>query len=110
MSSNWWNRRKEILAHAREYVREIKRICVEKIDPDCRVILFGSVVRGNYRADSDIDVLLVIELADDVWKRAEVALKIHRELGFSDPLELHIVTPRIYEEWYKRFIDVYEEF
>ncbi|MBB5254154.1 nucleotidyltransferase domain-containing protein [Sulfurisphaera ohwakuensis] len=110
MSSEWWSRRKEILAHAREYVKEIKRICVEEIDKNCRVILFGSVARGKYRVDSDIDVLIITELADDVWKRAEIAVKIHNRLGFSDPLELHIVTPKIYNEWYKRFIDVYEEF
>jgi|GEM_PF-6105573 len=30
----WWSKRKEILAHARDYVREIKRICVEEIDKE----------------------------------------------------------------------------
>ncbi|MEM0173279.1 MAG: nucleotidyltransferase domain-containing protein [Sulfolobaceae archaeon] len=110
MSSDWWSRRKEILAHARDYVKEIKRICVEEIDKDCKVILFGSIARGNYRVDSDIDVLIITELANDVWKRAEIAAKIHKILGFSDPIELHIVTPKIYEEWYKKFIDIYEEF
>jgi predicted nucleotidyltransferase len=105
MSSKWWNKRKEILANAKDYVRKIRKICVEEIDINCRVILFGSVVRGNYRVDSDIDVLIITQLAKDVWKRAEIALKIHEKLGFSDPLELHIVTPEIYDHWYKRFID-----
>jgi len=54
--------------------------------------------------------LIITQLAKDVWKRAEIALKIHEKLGFSDPLELHIVTPEIYDHWYKRFIDFYEEF
>jgi len=60
--------------------------------------------------DSDVNVLIITELANDVWERAKIALKIHQKLGFSDPLELRIVAPKIYEEWYKRFIDVYEEF
>jgi len=47
MSSKWLNKRKEILANARDYVRKIRKICVEEIDINCRVILFGSVVRGN---------------------------------------------------------------
>ena len=47
MISNWWNKRKEILQHARDYVKEIKRICVEEIDKDCRVILFGSIAGGG---------------------------------------------------------------
>jgi len=38
------------------------------------------VARGNYRVDSDIDVLIITELADDVWKRAEIAVKIHNRL------------------------------
>ncbi|BDC18646.1 nucleotidyltransferase domain-containing protein [Acidianus sp. HS-5] len=61
--SNWWNKRKEILQNARDYVREIKKICVEEIDKNCRVILFGSIARGNYRVDSDIDVLIITDLA-----------------------------------------------
>lgn len=110
MSSDWWTRRKEILAHARDYVREIKRICVEEIDRNCRVILFGSVARGNYRPDSDVDVLIITELAKDAWSRAEIEAKIYKRLGIFGVFELHAVTPKVYEEWYKRFIDVYEEF
>ena len=110
MSSDWWSRRKAILANARKYVEEIKKICVEEFDKNCRVILFGSVARGSHRIDSDIDVLVVTELASDVWKRAEIAVRIREKLGFGDPIELHIVTPKIFEEWYKKFIDVYQEF
>ena len=98
------------MARARDYVREIKRICVEEFDRNCRVVLFGSVARGDFRVDSDVDVLIITELAEDIWKRAEIALKIQERLGFGDPIELHIVTPKIYEEWYKKLIDVYEEF
>ena len=70
MISNWWNKRKEILQHARDYVKEIKRICVEEIDKDCRVILFGSIAGGGgeLRVDSDIDVLIITELVNDVGK------------------------------------------
>ncbi|ABL78856.1 nucleotidyltransferase domain-containing protein [Thermofilum pendens] len=105
-----WSRRREILAHARDYARLIKRICVEEVDRDCRVILFGSAARGDYRVDSDVDVLVVTEKAVDALSRAEVAAKIYERLGFRDPVELHVATPREFEEWYKRFIDVYEEF
>jgi len=106
----WWSKRKEILDHARDYVREIKRICVEEIDQECRVILFGSVARGNYRVDSDIDVLIITEKGKTIWDKAQISSKIKEKIGFGDPLELHVVTRKEYEEWYKRFIDVYEEF
>ncbi|BAB65662.1 nucleotidyltransferase domain-containing protein [Sulfurisphaera tokodaii] len=106
----WWSQRKEILAKARDYVRKIKRICVENIDPECRVILFGSIARGNYRIDSDIDVLIITEKGKSAWDKAVISSLIKEKIGFGDPLELHVVTRKEYEEWYKKFIDVYEEF
>ncbi|MEM1598985.1 MAG: nucleotidyltransferase domain-containing protein, partial [Pyrobaculum sp.] len=66
------------------------RICIEEFDCSYRVILLGSVARRDYRVDSDIDVLVITELAEDTWKRAEIALRIRERLGFGDPLELHI--------------------
>jgi len=105
-----WEERKEILKNARQYVKLIKEICVKKIDPDCRVILFGSIARGNYRIDSDIDVLIITEKGKSAWDKAVISSLIKEKIGFGDPLELHVVTRKEYEEWYKKFIDVYEEF
>jgi len=57
---NKWEERIKILKNAREYVKRIKEICVNEIDKNCRIILFGSIVRGNYRIDSDVDVLIIL--------------------------------------------------
>jgi len=35
---------------------------------------------------------------------------IERELNIGDPFEFHVVTNSEYENWYKKFIDIYEEF
>ncbi|MGC9105628.1 MAG: nucleotidyltransferase domain-containing protein [Thermoprotei archaeon] len=105
-----WEVRKSFLRNARHYVRLIKEVCVKEIDPDCRVILFGSVARGNYRDDSDVDVLVITDKAKTVWDKVRVQVLIERELGLGDPFELHVVTREEYENWYRRFIDAYEEF
>ena len=105
-----WDERKEYLKNARHYVRLIKKVCVEKIDPECKVILFGSVARGNYRDDSDIDVLVITDKAVSVWDKVNIQVVIERELNIGSPFEFHIVTRKEFEGWYKRFIDVYEEF
>jgi predicted nucleotidyltransferase len=107
---NSWIKRKEILNNAREYVKKIKEICLNDIDKDCRVILFGSVAKGNFRVDSDIDVLIITEKAKSEWDRAMISSKIKERLGFGDPLELHVISKKEYDEWYKRFLDVFEEF
>ncbi|MDT7870609.1 MAG: nucleotidyltransferase domain-containing protein [Thermoproteus sp.] len=106
----WWSRRKEVLGRARDYVREIKRICVEAIDGECRVMLFGSAARGDYRVDSDVDVLVITDRAKTPWDKALISAKIKEEMGLDDPFELHVVTKKEYEEWYRKFIDTYEEF
>jgi predicted nucleotidyltransferase len=40
------------------FIGQIIDIIVSKVSPD-KVILFGSYARGDYRKDSDIDILIV---------------------------------------------------
>ena len=48
----------EILNNYMDIARSVKRI-VQSYDPEARVYVFGSVVRGRYTAASDIDTLVV---------------------------------------------------
>ncbi|MEM3834289.1 nucleotidyltransferase domain-containing protein [Pyrobaculum sp.] len=99
-----------------ERVRAIKewraiaeRICeeVRRYLPDAKVYVFGSVARGNWAADSDIDVLIISERApDDALERARIAVAVKEALGRLAPVELHFATPKQYAEWYAKFIDV----
>lgn len=86
------------------YARRIKA-AVRRLDPRAKVVLFGSLVKGGMRPDSDIDVLVVTELAGRVGDRLKLRVEIAREIGECTPFEIHIVTPGEYEGWYKKFID-----
>lgn len=100
--------RKRYFENTAIYLSTMKEAC-KALDPNCRVVLFGSYVRGTVRPDSDIDVLLISELARDPWIRAKLYVKILENLDPEHPFELHIATPEEYEKWYKKFIDVFIE-
>ena len=77
-------------------VREVRDI-VRKIDPDARVYVFGSVVRGKFTASSDIDVMVVTERIE---RKYEMMVRVYK--ATEAPIELHVVTPEGFL-WYKKF-------
>ena len=64
---------KRVIKRIREVIDEVSGEMGIKVD---RVILFGSRVRGDYREDSDWDILVVVEeedrkRRDEFWLRVE---------------------------------------
>ena len=73
----------------------IKRI-VDKFHP-LKVILFGSYARGVADYDSDVDLLVVMDVPDS--KRRQAA-RIDVALADRDiPLDLIVVTPQEFEQY-----------
>ena len=70
-------------------VSELVRRIVEVAHP-LRIILFGSAVRGQMGADSDLDVLVVLSHAED---KDSMAGRIYRNLiGFGTPVDVVVAT------------------
>jgi len=96
----------------RSISRKIKKVLVKFLeDKKLRVIVFGSVVRGNFTPLSDIDLLIVSE---KVKPTLEEIVMIRRKIKecLNDPyppLEIHVASPKLFRNWYKKFIDVYVE-
>jgi predicted nucleotidyltransferase len=68
-------------------------------------------VHGDFRLDSDVDVLIISDVyGDDPHKYMELVMSIIREVGEGVlmVLEFHVVSRRTYNEWYSKFIDVYK--
>jgi predicted nucleotidyltransferase len=97
------SRRREYLGRLREYLLVIKDL-VKQLDPEARVILFGSVARGEERPDSDVDIMIVTDLAKNVDSRIKLRVAIARKVGDEAPFEIHIVTHEEYRSWYRNFI------
>ena len=69
---------------------EVVRRIVEVAAPE-RIVLFGSAVRGDFRADSDIDLLVI---KSGVAHRRRLAQEIDRHLfGIAVPIDVIVVTP-----------------
>jgi len=91
-----------------KYAEKVKEI-VKQRDPDARVMLFGSAVKGELRPDSDIDLLVITHIAEKLDERIGLRMEVMKILGEGSPFEIHIVTAEEYEGWYRRFIDRFLE-
>jgi len=90
------------------YLSKIKDLC-KGYDSECKVLVFGSFVRGDIRVDSDVDVLIITKLAKDPLFRGKLFKHIVMEIGLENPFEIHIITEKEFLEMYKKFIDIYKE-
>jgi predicted nucleotidyltransferase len=85
------------------YGKEIKKT-VLKLLPDARLLVFGSAVKGEYRADSDFDVLIITNKKfGNIFSQAKIKVEILKH--FPDGLfEIHIASTKQFKDWYSRFI------
>ncbi len=76
-----------------DQIQEMVNRIVRKFDPE-RIILFGSQARGDANKDSDVDLLVVMEV--DGLKRdkqVEIRIELH---DIVVPKDIVVVTPREY--------------
>lgn len=85
-----------ILAPTDEIIEEISRRILKVSLPE-KIILFGSRARGNQRADSDYDILIIEKSSLPRHKRAA---QYHRALsGLGQEFDLVVWTPEELAEW-----------
>lgn len=72
----------------------------KEVLPDAELYVFGSAVRGELTANSDVDVLIV---SDGVigWQRHKIGAAIEERLEKALIFEIHLVTQQEMG-WYKR--------
>lgn len=76
-----------------QYINELKSIYRKHLR---QVILFGSYARGDYQVDSDLDIMILVDLAVD---RIEDYSDAISELGFEYNLKYDIwISPLIKNE------------
>ena len=79
-----------------QQLTELVRQIVEAVHP-LRLVLFGSAARGDMRADSDLDLLVVVP---EGTHRRHTAQFLYRHLrGVTVPFELIVATPSDLERY-----------
>ncbi len=95
----------EFRSRWRDYAEIIKELAKEFFKGDLiAVYVFGSTVRGDYKALSDIDIAIVLKHDVDELLRAKFRSLVRKRLGKLHPFEIHIITESIWEGWYGRFV------
>ena len=89
------------LENYKEIAEKVKQIILSKW-PDAELYIFGSTVKGNYTATSDIDILIVLD--DRPGREEEYMLKAEVYARIDAPIELHVASRSEFERWYKKFI------
>jgi predicted nucleotidyltransferase len=73
-----------------ELLPEITSRIVRTSNPE-KIILFGSYAKGNYRPDSDLDLLVIV---DGITSSRQESNRIRRSLrGLLVPVDILVATP-----------------
>jgi hypothetical protein len=93
------------LKNYRDIAKKVKEMVQERLGK-ADVYVFGSLIESEPTASSDIDILVV---ADNISHDEIYKLKAKVYESIEAPIELHIVSTREFENWYKRFINKLEK-
>ena len=75
-------------------IDDVVRQIVEKFQPH-KIILFGSYARGDFRAESDVDFLVVM---DTPLKEVRQAIKICQNIEYEFGMDVLVKTPKVLAE------------
>ncbi len=81
---------------AREKLDDLVERILDAAQP-VRIVLFGSAARGEARADSDIDVLVIVPRGSH--RRTTARMIYRRLLGFGLPVDVVVATQEDVEKY-----------
>ncbi len=95
-------RTNDMIKNHKKYLKKIES-SIKTILNDTQVYLFGSILRGDLVAGSDIDILIIADVPKKHLKRAEIIAEIEENAGLplSHPFEFHLLTQEELNTWIK---------
>ena len=103
-----YKHRKKYFENYAKIAKRIKNF-LEKKGIRAKVIVFGSVVKGKQTPLSDLDILIVSDnINENKYAKLSVEIKEMLKDPFA-PIEFHFANTKIFENWYKNFLDKWVE-
>ena len=100
-----WEERKKYFENYIEYGKKIKEIAKKLLDKKVRVLIFGSVIKGDWGPESDIDVLIISNKLSKNWiKNRTIRTEIKKSIDPFSPFQIHLSRTDQYKTWWQRFI------
>ena len=88
------------------YIESIKKIYGPHLT---KVILYGSYARGDAREDSDIDIMLLLDMPDEEIKQFQTELyDVTFDYNFDNDIEINTIAHS--EMLFNKWIDAYPFF
>lgn len=95
--------RYKLVKKYKQFLEPIKKACFDFL-PNAQIYLFGSALRGELVAASDIDILIVTEKEfKNQMERAKIIIGIEDKVGlpFVHPFEFHLMSTTEYSKFVK---------
>ncbi len=95
-------RTNDMIKNYKNYLKKIVS-SIKSILNNSQIFLFGSVLKGDLVAGSDIDILIIADVPKKHLKRADLIAKIEENAGLplSNPFEFHLLTQEELNTWIK---------
>ncbi len=81
-----------MISDRQSFAQKLTAAIVQELHPE-KVILFGSVAKGEERESSDIDLFIVQETKEPYPQRLKPIFRLAQSLGYPYSLEPIIYTP-----------------
>jgi len=95
-----------VRVHLREYVKEIQKIYDKNLE---QVILYGSYAKGNYGDNSDIDIMILVDVPDDeIYNYSDMLSDYTYDFNMEYNLDVKPMTQS--KENFLKWVNVYPFF
>lgn len=87
----------------KKYVEDVRKIYGENLRT---IILYGSYARGDFKPDSDIDLMILVDLSDDEIKRkGHVLSDLTFDYNFDNNLEIMPIVKNLdhFNKWIRAY-------